>query len=142
WSGNLRAFGSHRPPDSGTLKHTRAVFHDAGYFRGVDAVSFYPRRDREQVPVADRIIVPHYPRTLHELVLNQLEAFRHVGRHFPLHRLDRLSVIRPPGAPHTVGVRDMHRRAEVTVEFLNPCERERIGERSEFRLRETLRYKA
>src|SRR5262249_36955317 len=40
------------------------------------------------------------------------------------------------------GVRDMHGRAKITIEFLNLCEGKRICERREFGLRVKLRHKA
>src|SRR5215469_4054691 len=96
----------------------RAMIHDAGYFGGVDTITFYPGSDGEQVRIADRVPVTHDPRALQELMFDQLKAFLHVRRHFALHCLDRCSVVRPPGAPHAVCMRDMNRRTKVTVELL------------------------
>src|SRR5205085_11867932 len=139
---NLRAFGSHSLLHCGTRQHARAMCHDAGYSGGVDAVTFYPGGDREEVRIADRVFVTRYPRTLQELVLDQLKAFRHVRRHFALHSLDRGSIVRPPGAPHAVGMRDMHRRTKIAVELLNLRQGKRIGEWGELGLRKALCDKA
>src|SRR5215467_372669 len=117
------------------------MFHDAGYIGGVDAITFYPGSDGEEVWIADRILVTHDPRTLHELVLDQLKAFRDVRRHFALHSLDGRSVIGPPGSPHTVGMRDMHGRTKVTVEFLNLRKGEGVSQGGELGLRKTLCHK-
>src|SRR6516162_8440924 len=136
-SGDLRAFGSHSLSNSGTRQHARAMFHDAGYSGDVDAVTFYPGSDREEVRIADRVLAAHYPRTLQELVLDQRKGIRDVRRHFALHGLDRCRVIRPSGAPHAVCMRDMHGRTKVTVELLNLREREGVIKGGEFGLRET-----
>src|SRR5271169_4347029 len=104
------------------------MFHDAGYFGGVDTVTFYPGSDGEEVRIADRVLVTHDPRTLQELVFDQLKAFRDVRGHFALHSLDRCRVIRPPCASHAVGMGDMHRRTKITVELLNLRKSEWIRE--------------
>jgi hypothetical protein len=49
-SGNLRAFGGHSLLDSGTREHARAMFHDVGYFGGIDTVTFYPLSDIQWIP--------------------------------------------------------------------------------------------
>src|SRR5713101_9705855 len=108
------------------------MFHDAGQFAGVDAVTFYPRSDGKEVWIADRVLVTHDPRTLHELMFDQLKAFRYVRWYFALHRLDGCGVIRPPGAPHAMCVRDMHGRAKIAIELLNLREGEGIREGGEF----------
>src|SRR5271165_986639 len=77
-SANLRAFGGHSLLNSGTGQHMRAMFHDAGYFAGLDAVALDPGSDGKEVWIADRVLVTHDPRTPHELMFDQLKAFRHV----------------------------------------------------------------
>src|ERR1700730_7219892 len=141
-SGNRRAFRGHSLLNSRTRQHTRAMFHDAGYFGGVDAVALYPGSDGEEVWVADRVLVTHHPRTLHELMFDQLKAFHHVRWYFAPHCLDGCGVIRPSGAAHTMCVRDMYGRAKITIELLNLCKGERIREGGEFGVRETLCHKA
>src|SRR5215467_12146276 len=118
-SRKLCAFGCHSYLDGWACQHASAVLHDARHLGGVDPVAFNPRSDREQIGIADRIPLTHDPWTLQKLVLDQLEAFRRIRRHFALHSLDCCSVVCPPCAPHAMGVRDMHGRAKVTVELLN-----------------------
>src|SRR3984893_4530797 len=118
------------------------MFHDAGYFGGVDAVALYPGSDGEEVWITDRVLVTHHPRTLHELMFDQLKAFHHVRWYFAPHCLDGCGVIRPSGAAHTMCVRDMYGRAKITIELLNLCKGERIREGGEFGVRETLCHKA
>src|SRR5712691_11162328 len=137
-SGNLGAFGGHSLLNSGTRQHAGAVLHDARHFGGVDAITFDPGADGEKVRITNRVPIAHDPRTLQELVFDQLEAFRHVRRRLSLHCLDGVGAIRPPCAPHAMGVRNMHGRAKITIELLNLCKGERIRERGELGLRETL----
>src|SRR4029077_9419596 len=107
------------------------MLHGSGDSAGVDAVTLYPGCDGEEVGITDRVMVAHDPWTLQQLMFDEREAVRHVRRYFALHRLDGRGVVRPPRAPHAMGVSNVHGRAKIAVELLNLCEGERIIERGE-----------
>src|SRR5579862_5904312 len=141
-SGDLRAFGGHRPLNSGTRQHPSAMVDDPGDFGGVDAVTFYPGCDGEKIGIADRIMVAHDPWAPQQLIFDEREAIRHVRRDLAFHCLNGCRVVRPPCAPHAMGVSNVHGRAKITIELLNLGEGKRIIERSEVRFWKTLRDKA
>jgi hypothetical protein len=95
----------------GAREHAFAVLHDARQLGRVDPVAFDPGPDREQVRVADRVLLARDPRTLQQLAFDQLEAFRHRCGHLALHRLYRRvdpmelrlrNLIRPEEFPYKV----------------------------------------
>src|SRR5215210_5397505 len=63
---DLSAFGGHHLLYRGAGEHTSAVLDDARQPGGVDPVAFEPGRDREEVRIADRVLVADDPRPLQQ----------------------------------------------------------------------------
>ena len=105
----------------------------------VDAVALHPSGKRKQIGVGDRIRLAHDPRAAKQLALDQVETGADGLRNFLSHRFEGLGLVGPAIAAHAMGMRDMHRCAEIVVERLQFGEGERIVERSEPRLGIALR---
>ena len=122
----LRALDGDSFLHGGARQHAPAMPHDAWQFAGVDPIALEPGSDREQIGVANRVVLAHDPGPLEVFVLDEVEAFGHCRRDFALHGLDRRGIIRPPRAAPAMRVGDVYGRAQITIELLDLGEREGI----------------
>src|SRR5262249_29416602 len=135
WAGFL--FGK-RPEDCGPLRHPLTMRHDLRHGLELDPVTLDPKAQREEIGVADRVLLAHHPRSPDHVALDQRKAGADVLRTLPCHVGERGFLARPAMAAQLVGVRDVDGGAEIAVEGLHPRKREGV-ERRELGMRVALR---
>jgi len=125
---NFRPFG-----------HPASVVDDLWKSGRIHAVLLQRLRHSEQVGIADRIHLPHHPRPPQHFTLDEIVTRRHRFRHLALHGFDGRCIVGPSISAHAVGMGDVQRRAQITVEGLRLRKREWLVERRQARLRKALR---
>ena len=86
WEIGSSKFGSHSRLRGTTFRHAVAVIHHPWEAGGVYTVGFDPLCHREEVRIANRICLAHYPGTNQQAVLDVREARADGLRHLAPHR--------------------------------------------------------
>src|SRR6266436_5720134 len=96
-------------PNCRPLGHATSVIDDPWQIGGVHAVSFQPIRQSEEVRIANRIGVAHYPRLVEHGTLDEAETRTNGLRHLALHLRDGERVVCPSMAAHAMSVGHVQR---------------------------------
>src|SRR5664279_778962 len=85
-----------------TFIHAVAVISDFRKVIGIDAISFHPTRQNEEVDICHRIGLTQCPRAFKHVFFNKGKTVGHVLRHFFLHRFNCRWIISPTIAAHAM----------------------------------------